>query len=101
MIELLRTKSQTLTFWEAKKMKSEEVIVALNNLREAFLELFQEAILNKFRSAVAVFEEVSEIQKEIENRLAARKGWEHNLIQPLMCQVIIHKPVRAVARSCC
>jgi hypothetical protein len=83
-------------------MESEKkAIVALNNLREAFLELFQEAILNKFKSALAIFEEVSEIEKEIENRLAARKGWANNLVQPLMCQVIINKPIRAVARSCC
>ncbi|MGE6756276.1 hypothetical protein ACQKFO_23075 [Rossellomorea sp. NPDC071047] len=81
-------------------MYREEVVVAIHNLKEALLELFQEAILNKLRVAMGIFEEVVEIQKDIDYRLSARKGWfDSNRI--ISHQVIMNRPVRIVARSCC
>ncbi|QHE63973.1 hypothetical protein FHE72_23570 (plasmid) [Rossellomorea vietnamensis] len=80
--------------------KEEAVVITLNNLREDLLELIQEAILNKLRVAMGVFEEVVEIQKEIDYRLSSRKGW-FDSNQILVNQVIMNKPVRIVARSCC
>lgn len=80
--------------------KEKEVLEAFDNLREDLIELFQEAFFNQLNKAIGIFEEVVEIQKEIDYRLSARKGWlETNRI--MGHQVIMNKPVRIVARSSC
>jgi hypothetical protein len=84
-----------------KMGEAEQLREAFVGLSKAFTEVFAQIRKTIFENLNKMMELKKEAQKYIERQKETRKGWTATGYHILRSQVVMRKPVRVVARSCC